>query len=243
MTAAAILFYADKVSICTDTRIYDDLGATVGHGTKAYPLGHLRSILFCRGKLTITVGTVARLMASPGLHDFEDAAEALGGIYREIASDWAERVGYDRTGQRLHEGALFGWSEREQRMRSVFHTSVDDFQPHREHDRNYGGPIAWPLLPAGDMPMARSSDTADAKLRAVLLAIDRYCVENPAIVGNARLGGEMALFEVTEREIAHRIIGTFSDFMPAVKPPTAADQKRAGKLRARKAARKNNRRQ
>jgi hypothetical protein len=234
MTAAALNFYSDRVTICADTSVYDDLGQSVGHNAKVYALPHLRALFFARGKLSITTGIVTGLLLSPHIHSYDEAASAIGDLYRETADAWCAATGFDRTGQRLHEGMLAGWSESERRMRLVFHSCIDNFEPHFEDA--YGGPIAWPRVPAEFVPQARSTDTTDDRLRGILLGIDRWCVENAEAAGGVRLGGAMLLADLTETGITYRTIGTFED-APA-KPQGNAAAKRAVKRKSQRAVRK-----
>ena len=130
MTAASLMYFADRVTICSDTRVYDDLGSAVGHAGKVYPIPHLRALFFGRGKLSITSTIVVKLLLSPQLHTFDDAAAALSDLYQAVTDEWCEATGFDRTGQPLHECCFAGWSEMKQQVRLAFASSIDDFALH-----------------------------------------------------------------------------------------------------------------
>jgi hypothetical protein len=239
MTAASLMCFADRVTIAADTRVYDDLGETVGYAAKIYALPHLRAGVFCRGKLSITLGVVTKLLLSPQIHSFDDAAAAIGDLYREVTDAWCGAVGFDRTGQRLHEGMLAGWSESERRMRLVFHSCVDNFEPHFEDA--YGGPVAWPRVPASFIPAAKSTDSSDDRLRDILLGIDAWCVEHPKETNGSRLGGQMLAMDLAESGIASRCIGTFPGYSQPKPQSSSADSKRTAVRKAQRAARKGRR--
>lgn|ERR1700722_11903695 len=234
MTAAAIMHFADRVTICTDSRVYDDLGESVGYAGKTYPLPHLRACYFGRGKLSVTVSIVTKLLLSPNIHSFDAAADAIAGISNEVLDQWCTATGFDRTGQRLHEGLLAGWSESQQKMRLVFNASIENYEPNFRD--TCGGPIiAWPLIPASYVAPAKSTDTADDRLRSVLLGIDRWCAENAEAVDNHRLGGPIVLTDLTEAGISYRTIGSFED------APAKPDSKRVAERKAQRNARKGRR--
>lgn len=224
MTAAALMYFSDRATICADTRVYDDLGETVGYAAKVYALPSMRAMFFGRGKLSITHVVVSKLLLSPQLHTFDDAAAAFSDIYREVTDAFCEQFDFDRTAQPLHECCFAGWSESEQRVRLGFASSLGNFALHFQE--SYGGPFAWPRVPASCIPAPKSTDGPDDRLRDTLLGIDRWCVENPTETGGTRLGGSMTLADLTENGISCRDIGAFEPTKSQDGKRTAAARKR-----------------
>jgi hypothetical protein len=238
MTAAAIDYRADRVCIASDSRVYDDVGTTLGAGTKVFSVPHLRCVFFSRGRSAVTIGVLARVMLEPTLFTIENLAEAMPDILRGTVSDWCDEMGSDPPTGIYHESVWFGWSEAEERMRCFQWWNSDNFVTHSEPDRRYGA-YSWPAIPAESLPPDRSTDSTETKLSGVLKAIDTWAADNAALpsVGGARLGGDMMMCTLTEAAIDNKIIGTFDP--PAAAPRTDG---KAARDRAQRQARKTQRR-
>jgi hypothetical protein len=214
MTAAAISYYADKIVMAADSAAYGDDGTVYGTICKIYTLPTLRALLFARGKLAITLNVVRQILLTPPLYSIEDAADAMPAFLLHAAEAWADSIDIDLPTGNYHECLLAGWSAAEGRARQWHFTSADGFKQHGEFDRRYGGPYAWPMLPADYMPLDRSTDSTEQKLAAVLTAINRWCGDNSEALNGVRLGGAMLAMSLTEAGATYSTIGSF-DVKPA----------------------------
>jgi hypothetical protein len=213
MTAFALDYRADQLTVAADSRIYHGT-TTIGHGAKIHALPHLRSVLLMRGLQQVTHGAVARLLLDPQILSIEDAARKLPAILTELADNVLASLGYEQIGENnaeICQAVLVGWSAAEQRMRMFAFVSNDNYEAHDTYDRSYSGVAAWPNIPASYMPLDRAADSMDTKLTAVLRAVDKFCEENPEHVGGARLGGMIQKTVVTESTISTTAIGTIED--------------------------------
>jgi hypothetical protein len=231
MTACSYDYRADRIVIAADSAIYDDDGVVHGHGCKVYTLPTIRAVMFARGKLAIIVNAVRQLLLTPPLFSIEDAAAAMPEFLSKAAEAWADSLDIDMppAGENYMECMLAGWSEAEGRMRNFQFTSADGFKSHAEFDRAYGGPYAWPMLPADYMPLDRSTDPVEQKLVATLRAIDRWCGDNAEALNGVRLGGDMMAVTLTEAGASFSTIGTFDP-----KPVAPAPQPRKAHKKGRR---------
>jgi hypothetical protein len=258
MTALAVDYRADRVSIAADSLCYLDTAEPVGSVTKVYQIPHLRAVFFGCGKMVLMVRALTNLMLRPELTTIEQAAEALPDILRRVTEAYIDRNDLDDDDDKLKFMtfcAIAGWSDAEQRMRLIAFRSDQDYRQLLEADRAYGGPYSWQPLDPAYMPLDRAADTLDQKLAGVIKGMARFCEDHPDVVQNHRMGGQITVTEVTQDEIAYRVIDKFDDYDAMLKAaiaetdpeaksqaPTREDQKRAAKRKAQKVARKKARR-
>jgi hypothetical protein len=217
MTAYAIDYRADKLTVASDTLGYLPDRREVkplGFICKVLHLPQIRAVMFGRGQQWITTQAVAALSISAQILAIEDAAEALPDILRKLTKQYAAAVGLagDPGQLALLEITLAGWSEDQKRMRLWQFASYEGYTAHNEEDRNYGGPHPWPLLPADFLPREAPSVSLERRMIATIKAIDSYFVAEPEMSHGQRVGGEIALTEVTEFGISHRIVHRFDNY-------------------------------
>jgi len=227
MTAIAYDYRADRVVLASDSAVFDDAGAHHGYGPKIHAFPTSRSAFFSRGKSHISLRVVQLLLIKPTLHTLEDQIEALPKYLTLASREFYKGHGLDVPDGNYYEALIVGWSEAEQRMRSASFYALDGFVPHTEHDKSYGGPFCWPLIPQECMPMDRSADTTEQKLLAVLNAIDTWAIAHADEINNYRLGGDVQCVTLHEASISYRTIGTVG-LQPA-KPKAAGKPKKGRK--------------
>jgi hypothetical protein len=214
VTAFAIKFYRDIVSIASDTLAY------MPDKTQARPLGfvnkviafpHHRAALFGRGQIQIIGDAAAAITISPELFSIEDIAERLPATLAEASELYCVRHHLDDWHTLgLAEVVLAGWSETESRMRMWLFNSYDRYKAQDDAAGFYGQLMTMPRL--ANHERALDLLPIDKALIAAMYAERKFFADYPQMVGGAMIGGEIVITEISPRTVSQRVAHRFPDY-------------------------------
>lgn len=213
MTAFAIDFHPDRLTIASDTLGYIPSGAgakPAGFYDKVHQIPHLNAVIFARGQLWIAAWAAVHL-AMGGANSLENAALSLPAALREITQKYAEIYGISDIANRgVAEVVFAGWSKADRRMKIWGFNNYEDYVQQEDGGRFYGF-LTMPQLPE---QMRRSSSTrpVDDQLVDAMKAERVYFATNSELMGGATIGGEVKAVEIRPEGISTRTLHRFEDF-------------------------------